>query len=520
MPRFRMKICVFLSSYEGVESEFKDMDATQNPSRYVKSHDFHLRYIKKDTAEQQIDQACQEGFDLYYNLLWGQRSDNVAGIDAVQYLESKGLPFIGTSSKFLSLSKADFKKAASGFVQVPGETQFPLIIKPSRGCASLYMTEKSVCHNQDQLSEQIALLRTKTSDDIIVEEFIVGKEFTVVVVEVDDDIIALAPYVCEFPTDMEPMQQFIHFQHKMESLRHGVIQFKRYDGELLEELQDTACKAYRALDVFGSGYARVDIRVAADNSIYVLEVNPMPCLFYADIGDLSDDDIISQCFPRGHEGLMDNLIATKLRSHVEKKVQKNYDVMSVFYDDRAYSEATFPHVIRKIVAQFPFQGTVLDLGSGTGIFGSLIQASYDATLTGIDLSPMMAAKATHYKKLYIGTIQRMLPFVGCFDHVVSSGALYFLDKDSLLRVMDRCFIIAQQSITFGIEDIPDAYNNHLAEMGKGEMYSHNHTSIVDSYVVPEGWHLVYKEKHFLWFSPATGDNVHGTFFRFERLCEI
>ncbi|CAO3568992.1 unnamed protein product [Mortierella alpina] len=514
-----MKICVFLSSYEGVESEFKDFDATQDPSRYVKNHDFHLRYIKKDTAEQQIDQACQEGFDLYYNLLWGQRSDNVAGIDAVQYLESKGIPFIGTSSKFLSLSKADSKKAASGIVKVPGTTQFPLIIKPSRGCSSLYMTEKSVCHNQDQLSEQISLLKTKTSDDIIVEEFIVGTEITVVVVEVDDDVIALAPYVYEFPTDTEPTQQFLHFKNKIEGVRNGVIRFKRYDGELLEELQDTACKAYRALDVFGSGYARVDMRVAADNSIYVLEVNPMPCLFY-NCGDIADDGIVSECFPGGHEGLIDNLIATKIRSHTEKKIQVNYDVMSASYNDYVHSKATFPHVLRKIVAQFPFQGTVLDLGSGTGIFGSLIQASHDATLTGIDLSPMMAAQATHYKKLYIGTIQRLLPFVGCFDHVVSSGALYFLDQESLLRVMDRCFVIAQQSITFGFEEIPDVYNKHLAEMGKGEMYSHNHTSIVDSYVVPEGWHLVYKEKHFLWSSPATGDDVNGTIYRFERLSEI
>ncbi|KAF9287289.1 hypothetical protein BGZ68_002001 [Mortierella alpina] len=517
-----MKICVFVSSYEGVESDFEDLDPYQDPSRHVKSHDFHLRYIKKETAEQQIDQACVEGFDLFINFLWGQRSDSVAGIDAVQYLESKGLPFIGTSSKFLSLSKVDFKKAASGVVQVPGETQFPLIIKPSRGCCSLHMTEKSVCYNPDQLSQQISLLRTKTSDDIIVEEFITGQEFTVIVVEVDDDVIAMAPYVCEFPADTEPMQQFLHFQNKIEGIHKGVVKFRQYEGELFEELQNTACKAYRALDVFGSGYARIDIRVAADNSIFVLEVNPVPAFFYEISNNKSntiDDSIISQCFPRGHEGLMDNMIATKLRNHTERGIKKNYDIMSASYDNLAYSQATFPHVLGKIVAKFPFQGAVLDLGSGTGIFGSLIQASYDSTLTGIDLSPLMAAKAKHYKRVYIGTIQRMLPFVGRFDHVVSSGALYFLDKESLLSVMDRCFVIAEQSITFGIEEIPDAYNRHLLAMGLKEMYSHNHISIVDSYVVPGGWHLVYKERHFLWFSPKTGDDVYGTIYRYERLSQ-
>ncbi|KAF9567268.1 hypothetical protein EC968_003445 [Mortierella alpina] len=513
-----MKICVFISSYEGVDSEFKDFDGYQDPSRYVKSHDFHLRFIKKDTAEQQIDQACQEGFDLYINFLWGQRSDNVAGVDAVQYLESKGLPFIGTSSKFLSLSKIDFKKAAAGFVQVPGETQFPLIIKPSRGCCSLHMTENSVCYNPDQLTEQMSLLRTKTSDNIVVEEFIVGQEFTVMVLEVDDDVIALAPYVCEFPAGTEPLQQFLHFKNKVEGLRQGSVKFTRYGGALVEKLQDTACKAYRALDVFGSSYARVDIRVTADNSIFVLEINPIPAIFYEiGVGSLSEDQMISECFPGGHEGLMDILIATKLRSQMEKGIKKRFDVISASYNDTAYSLALYTHVLGKIVAKFPFQGTVLDLGSGTGIFGSLIQASHASTLTGIDLSPKMAANATHYKKVYIGTIQRILPFVGRFGHVVSSSALYYLDKESLLQVMDRCFDIAEQSITFGIEEIPDAYNKHLAEMGQEEMCSHNHVSVVDTYVVPEEWRLVYKERHFFWSSPKTGDDVHGTIYRFERM---
>ncbi|KAF9957845.1 hypothetical protein BGZ72_001258 [Mortierella alpina] len=289
-------------------------------------------------------------------------------------------------------------------------------------------------------------------------------------------------------------------------------------GELLEELRDTACKAYRALNVCGSGYARVDIRVTTDSSIFVLEVNPIPSFFYDVNNNTNDHAIVSPCFPGGHEGLMDTLIATKLRNRTEMGIKKNYDVMSASYNGLAYSEATFPHVLGNIVAKFPFQGNVLDLGSGTGIFGSLIQASYNSTLTGIDLSPMTAAKATHYKKVYIGTIQRMLPFVGRFDHVVSSGALYFLDKDSLLSVMDRCFVISEQSITLGIEDIPDSYNRHLLKMGFGDMYSHNHTSVVDSYVVPEGWQLVHKQRHFLWFSPKTGDNVFGTFYRFERLC--
>ncbi|KAG0331517.1 hypothetical protein BG000_010822 [Podila horticola] len=356
-----MKICVLLSSYEGVGSDFEDSESYPDPSHYVKQHEFVFRYIKKDTAVQQIDKVCEENFDLFINFIWGQRIDAVAGIDAVEYLESKGVPFIGTNSKFLSLSKADFKKAATGIVLVPGESKFPLIVKPANGCASLHMTEKSVCHNPDELKEQIALLKSKTLDDIIVEEFIVGQEISVMVVEVDDEVIALNPMVYEFPAEKTPTQKFLHYKNKFDAVGQGTIKFKPYDGDLLDRLKETACKAYRALDVSGCGYAGVDIRASGED-LFVLEVNPFPSFFHKDATDCRDDYVINHCFPGGHEGFMETLIKTKLRSSRMLEVKKTYDVMSDTYNVGMRSRSNYPEVVADIVARYSFQGAVLDLG--------------------------------------------------------------------------------------------------------------------------------------------------------------
>ncbi|KAF9207437.1 hypothetical protein BGZ59_011140 [Podila verticillata] len=508
----QIKICVLLSSYEGVGSDFEDY-GYQDPSLYVKQHEFVPRYIKKDTAAQQIDKVCDENFDLIINFIWGQRIDAVAGIDAVEYLESKGVPFIGNNSKFLSLSKADFKKAAAGSVLVPGESKFPLIVKPATGCGSLHMTEQSVCHNSDELKEQIALLKSKTPDDIIVEEFIVGQEISVMVIEVDDEVIAMNPIVYEFPAETTPTQKFLHFKNKFDAVDQGTIKFKLYDGDLLDKLKETACKAYRALDVSGCGYARVDIRASGED-LYVLEVNPTPAFFYKVGNEFGDDYVISHCFPGGHEGFMETLIKTKLRSSRMLEVKKTYDHMSDKYNDIMHS-SHYPKVVADIVARYSFQGAVLDLGCGTGEIGTLIQDVHDATMTGIDISPKMVAQAKHYKKVYLGEMQNIIPFVGNFDHVVSFGALHFLHKEEFVNVLDRCFAQSRHSITVGIEGVSDDFNKRLTEIGKEHLHTYDHTPIIDSYSIPEGWRLVHKQREFFWKSPSTEDELYVTTYRFE-----
>ncbi|KAG0275106.1 hypothetical protein BGZ97_010385, partial [Linnemannia gamsii] len=307
--------------------------------------------------------------------------------------------------------------------------------------------------------------------------------------------------------------KFLHFDNKFDAVDQGSIKFHLYQGDLLDRLKETACKAYRALDVSGCGYARVDIRARGED-LYVLEVNPTPAFFYKLGNEFGDDYVISHCFPGGHEGFMDTLIRTKLRSSRMQKVKATYDVMSDKYNDIMHS-TNYPKVVSDIVSKYSFQGSVLDLGCGTGEIGTLIQAGHNATLTGIDISPKMVAQAKRYEKVYLGEMQNIMPFVGTFDHVVSFGALHFLQKEAFLNVLDMCFAQSRHSITLGIESVSDEFNKRLVEMGKEHLYTYNYTSAIDSYTIPKGWRLVHKQHVFFWKSPSTGDEVYGTAYRFE-----
>lgn len=74
----------------------------------------------------------------------------------------------GTSSKYLKMGKLDLKAAAcfGGEFLVPryslgtealrrGELSYPVIVKPSRGCGSLFTTQKSVCRNFQEVEAQV-----------------------------------------------------------------------------------------------------------------------------------------------------------------------------------------------------------------------------------------------------------------------------------------------------------------------------------------------------------------------------
>jgi D-alanine-D-alanine ligase len=55
-----------------------------------------------------------------------------------------------------------------------------------------------------------------------------------------------------------------------------VLDFPPEDAPLLSELSSLAQKCWEGFDL--KGYARVDVRVDADNNPWVLEINANPCI--------------------------------------------------------------------------------------------------------------------------------------------------------------------------------------------------------------------------------------------------
>ncbi|KAH7907219.1 hypothetical protein BJ138DRAFT_524951 [Hygrophoropsis aurantiaca] len=524
-----MKICVLQSSYDVSDSPFKNLDMYSDPSRWVKKHEFQHRYIHKNTAEQQIDAACREEFDMYLNYMWGQPEDDVAGVEAVKYLESKGVPFIGLPSHFLAKTKLDFRDAARRHgVRVPDDNTFPKIVKLANGCGSLDLTEDSVCYTQEAVEDQVRLLKEKNGGrEVVVQQFIVGEECSAMVLEMGNNVVALPPTMMRFPDDVDPMKRFMHWGNKVDAVTSGVIQEMFVEDEAkASQLKQAAVAAFRAIGAAGGGaWARVDMRVDSEGKVYVLEVNPAPALFYPLSDVFRGDHVILESFPGGHEALMDMLIVTKLSQMrgFEKQVtgvRSGYEEMAPKYD-AASAASNMGSIFTSIASECDLSGSVLDLGCGTGIFGRIlheVQPEKTSLLTGVDISPAMLANPNvhaHYDTVLLSSMQEAAMTLEDFDHVVVFGCLHFLDPTIFSAVLSRLFFVARRSITISVEDIPERYNDHLQKIGYGVMYSWNHTMAIRDFGVPKNWRITYDRRLDAWESPKTGDKVIATILRYE-----
>lgn len=235
--------------------------------------------------------AAQNRFEVYFNLCDGSAYEDTPGLDVVQVLEELNLPFTGSDSKFYDPTREHMQAVAEkngvGFAKgyrVDKEEDpdgaartltYPLMVKHPQSYGSISMTRDSRVENSEQLHAQFRRIVSEHGS-ARVEEFIVGREFNVFVVDNPDDL--QDPFVYP-PTELTfpPNEEFWHTDVKWDfSLP---FDFRRVDEPALAaRLQLMGRNLYLALG--GTGYGRCDVRMRADGSLYVLEMNANAGIMY------------------------------------------------------------------------------------------------------------------------------------------------------------------------------------------------------------------------------------------------
>jgi D-alanine-D-alanine ligase len=233
--------------------------------------------------------------DIAFNLL--EEFDGMAVYDqhVVSYLELLHLPYTGCNPRGLMLArdKALTKKVLSfhhipypAFIEVPqGRTvrrpkglSFPLIVKSVTEEASLGISQASIVEDDDKLSERVAFIHHSVGSGALIERYIEGREFYVGVI--DNGQLQVLPVweliMDKLPGDAKRIATArVKWSRKYQK-KYGIT--SREADSLprgkAEEIQDLAKRVYRALGL--SGYARIDMRMAADGQLYILEANPNP----------------------------------------------------------------------------------------------------------------------------------------------------------------------------------------------------------------------------------------------------
>ena len=185
-----------------------------------------------------------------------------------QLLLANGVP----TPKFLQLNKPK--------IAVRHGLHYPLIIKPAREDASAGVDEKSVVYDRAGLLAQLERVFAEFDPPILVEEFIEGREFHVGMLGNDPGEV-LPPLEYDFSDMPENQPSLISYAAKWDPLAevfHRVAAHCPADmtKRLAKRIDEVALRAYRVSGC--RDYARLDLRVSADNHVYVLEVNPNPDL--------------------------------------------------------------------------------------------------------------------------------------------------------------------------------------------------------------------------------------------------
>ena len=189
--------------------------------------------------------------------------------------------------------------------------RFPLLVKHPQGYASEGLHRSSRVTTAEELRRETAR-NIEAYGAALVEEFIEGREFTVLVAEARDDAVhpreeawALEPVEFLFPEG----ETFKHFDLKWkhyEAMETRAVS----DSALAARLREMSALTFAALG--GSGYGRCDIRMDARGDLYLLEINPNCGVFYPE-GQFGSADFILAQDDAGHRGFLEHLIACAQR---------------------------------------------------------------------------------------------------------------------------------------------------------------------------------------------------------------
>ena len=234
--------------------------------------------------------------DLIFNLTESYGGDDTKEMNVGAYLELLGHRFTGAGPQglYLAQDKAIAKKLlafhgihtpyfATGYrgrLEWAHDIEFPLIVKPALEDGSIGIRFNAVVDSVKDLMERIDEIHAEFDSPVLIEEYIEGREIYVGVLG-NPNPEALP--IIELDLSQVPKGQpkiagtEVKWEEGTELYRVTQPFFPEdIASEVAEALQKTAVSAFQVLKL--RDYGRVDMRLAPDGKIYVLEVNPNPWL--------------------------------------------------------------------------------------------------------------------------------------------------------------------------------------------------------------------------------------------------
>lgn len=284
---------VLAVGHKEAESEHEIVFTVGEVEKYLSEGGFEVSKFGVREPGVLLQKLADARPDVVFNFFEGlathyETESTVAGL-----LEWLGIPFTGSPSTTLALArnKPRTKALLRGLglpvtdclvindARVPAcPFDWPVIVKPAGQDASIGVDHGSVVTSQEALSRRVALMLEQFGAPVLVEPYLEGREFSVVVVECPE--VSVMP-ASEIRFDERGPERWPIFTYDAKWLVESadfnstpVDYPANIPPELQGRLADLARKSCAAVGI--RDYGRVDFRCDASGNPHVLEVNPNP----------------------------------------------------------------------------------------------------------------------------------------------------------------------------------------------------------------------------------------------------
>ena len=285
------KPCVVLLTGAGSDAQgWGNMEVTQAVKNAIIANGFDCRIITAENREEMLCGLNAGKCTIVWSALYFFTSrEDIIGIppDAVwvaDVLDELHIPYIGPSARTMKnlIGKFDTHEIlAKANVSVPRHVLcppakaedidfFPAFVKPNGESRSVGINENSVAENPEALKKQIEFIQNELQQSALVEEYLPGREYTVMVIGNGKKREILPGRVTVDP------QHYGKYPVLRSDLRGVGLTHVSIPTEHIEEAKALANAACDALDC--DDHERIDMREGSDGKLRIMEVNGIPGL--------------------------------------------------------------------------------------------------------------------------------------------------------------------------------------------------------------------------------------------------
>lgn len=294
-------------------------------------HDVKALGVKDDLGA--IRQANEEFKPhIAFNLMEAFHEVGTFDQNVVSYLELLRLPYTGCNPRgmFLARDKSLSKKLlhyhripVPEFTMVPRGRKprlpkrltYPAIVKSLTQEASIGISQASVVTDETHLAERVQFIHESIKTDAIIERYIEGRELYCAMLG-NQRLQVFPVWEMTFANMPDGQHRIATERVKWNAKYQAKVGIATAEAKSLDEattakVQHIARRTYRVLEQ--SGYARVDLRLADDGRVYVLEANPNPQI--ARTEDFADS---AKAAGMNYPALLQRILTTGLRWEPER----------------------------------------------------------------------------------------------------------------------------------------------------------------------------------------------------------